>query len=408
MNEPRREYKEDRQGREDGEGTNRKLLYVDVLNYSNDFGFTLKTWNLGYPIIKIAQFVNAARRSKWDLVIFIDAGIESEEALEKWRSRREEEVKREYRDVPQGLSVLVGDIFLSFGIKVYYSPYSADNDDCIASHANADGADILSNDKDFFRYIDHKYKRYGKFEIVDGYLLLSGGFPPKLKPGVPKPLPRTFIDPPKMLTHNPSFNSVKHLNYYRRGAPSSLVKLLGNPHCLFVGLRSSIYAKMGRTQAVKEEFPEWDHATEFVIWKTIDVEPSHEFDHFLTGDFDNLKRTCEHFISKLKRDVNRVPEREFYNHTFAIYAIIFELWCTYNDNKVMMLQCFKRIFEQALDFDEKIEPLVADVVCRDFVKTGSCKFGEKCFSKTGHKICSDLSEFKYCRRDTLCRFRHTL
>lgn len=388
------------------EETGRKLLYVDVLNFSNDFGFTTRTWNLGNPVIKIAQFCNAARRSKWELVVFIDAGIESDEALTKWRSRREEEVKREYRDVPQGLSVLVGDIFRSFGIKVYYSPYSADNDDCIAAHANADGADILSNDKDFFRYIDHRYKRYGKFDIVDGHLLLSGGFPPKSKPGFPEPSAKTIIDPPKMLSYNPSFNSVEHLNYYRRGAPSSLVKLMGNPHCLFSGLRGSIYAKMGKTEAVKEEFPEWDRGIESVVWRVSHVEPSHEFDHFLVGDFDNLRRTCEHFISRLKRDINRVPEREFYNHTFAVYAIIFELWCTYNDNKVNMLQCFKEIFESALDFDEKNKPSPVDAVCQGFVKTGTCKFGEKCFSKDGHKICSDLSEFKYCRRGDLCRFRH--
>lgn len=381
----------------------KKLLYVDVLNYSNDFGFVTKTWSLNFPITKIEKFVTAAKKAGWTLVVFIDAGIESAEALAKWKSRREEEVRREYRDVPQGLSVLVGDIFRSLGVTVYYSPYTADNDDCIASHAQADGADILSNDKDFFRYVDHKYKRYGKFEIDEGGLILKSPYPPKQNPNYPAPTPKTLIEPPKMLIHNPSFNSVEHLNYYRRGAPSSLIKLMGNPHCLFASLRSSIYAKMGKIEAVEEEFPEWDHGTESVVWKISYVKPSHESDHLLTGDFDNLRETCKLFIATQKRDVNRVSESEFYNHLFAIYAIIFELWCNYHDNEVTVLECFSKVYDITLyqkDYSEVIP------VCKDYVANGFCKFGAKCFSIEGHKRCPDLVDFKYCRRGDLCRFRH--
>lgn len=382
----------------------KKLLYVDGLNFSNDFGFVTNSWTLNFPVIKIEKFVAAAKKAHWDLVVFIDAGIESVEALAKWRSRREEEVRREYRDVPQGLSVLMGDIFRSLGVAVYYSPYTTDNDDCIASHAHANGADILSNDKDFFRYIDHRYKRYGKFEIYEGYLKLSACFPPKPNPKFPAPTPKVLIEPPKMLIYNPSFNSVEHLNYYRRGAPSSLVKLMGNPHCLFSGLRSSIYAKMGKTEPVEEEFPEWDNKTESVVWKVSHVQPSHEFDHLLTGDFDNLRETCDQFVSQLKRDANRVSEREFYNHTFAVHAIIFELWCAYHDNTMTMLQCFSEVFDITLY--QKDDRGSVSPVCQNFVRDGFCKFGDKCFLLEGHKLCADLTEFKYCRRGDLCRFRH--
>lgn len=385
--------------------TGKKLLYVDGLNFSNDFGFVTKTWTLNFPVVKIEKFVSAAKKSGWTLVVFIDAGIESAEALAKWRSRREEEVRREYRDVPQGLSVLMGDIFRSLGVTVYYSPFSADNDDCIASHAQRDRADILSNDKDFFRYIDHTYQRYGKFEIDESGLTLKGTYPPKANPNYPAPTPKTFIEPPMMLIYNPSFNSVHHLNYYRRGAPSSLVKLLGNPHCLFAGLRASIYAKMGKTEPVDEELPEWDPATESVVWKKSQVQPSHESDHLLTGDFENLQATCDHFISQIRRDVNRVSEREFSNHLFAVYAIIFELWCNYHDNKVTMLQCFSEVYDLVLyqkDYSEVIP------VCKGYVTDGFCKFGAKCFSGAGHVRCPDLVDFNYCRRGELCRYRHGL
>ena len=43
----------------------------------------------------------------------------------------------------------------------------------MAAYANYYGADILSRDKDYFRYLGRKYKVFDQFEIVQGKLQLT-------------------------------------------------------------------------------------------------------------------------------------------------------------------------------------------------------------------------------------------
>jgi hypothetical protein len=56
------------------------------------------------------------------------------------------------KNVPHGLAGLLGDLFRECGVEVVYSDKD-DNDDTLAWHAHADGADVLSDDKDFFRWV---------------------------------------------------------------------------------------------------------------------------------------------------------------------------------------------------------------------------------------------------------------
>lgn len=106
------------------------------MNFAKDFGFTVQTWNLTHAQNRVRAFVDAAKNSGFTLTVFLDAGIQTDEAMEKWRSRREEEVRCEIRQVPQGQNVLLGDMFRACGVEVFYSPADGDNDDCIAACAH--------------------------------------------------------------------------------------------------------------------------------------------------------------------------------------------------------------------------------------------------------------------------------
>ncbi len=153
--------------------TSEQLLFVDVLNFGHQFfgGFRGKhnkhqqRWpTLSSAMQKVHSFVETARRSKFELEIFIDDAVQTEEAYIKWRDRREKEVARRNRGMPQGMNRLIGDMFKKEGIRVHYS-LEADNDDTIVSHAYAHGAWILSQDKDMFRY-GASIKVYEGFTIM--------------------------------------------------------------------------------------------------------------------------------------------------------------------------------------------------------------------------------------------------
>ena len=373
-----------------------KLLYVDALNFSENFGFVNRTWSLKKPVAAITAFVEAAKSSGYLVKVFIDAGIDSEEAIAKWTARREEEVRGEYKDVPHGLSTLMGDIFRSLGVEVFYSPLDADNDDCLASYATADQAAILSNDRDFFRYQDSKYTLYGSFTIIDGHLKLKLKDVPRSNPRFPESPPRALLSPlPKMLTHNPAFNAVVKLGLYRRGAPSALVKQLGNPHGRLTHLRAALYAKLGRKETVTETWPTWDIATEAVIWQKATVKPSYDSDELLQlpvsilyGRFFTVKPgplDCEFW--------------EFSNHRFAERALLYEIYAAYHNNKQSVLELFGDYESDVADDSPVEQP------CTNWFKEGHCKFGDKCFAKSGHHDCHDFAK-GHCRRGKFCRFRH--
>lgn len=98
----------------------RVLLYIDALNYAKSFfpvGVRVSHWQLSGAAETVQRFVSAAHYSGWEVVAFIDSAYVSEETQQKWRSRREMEVLRQNRNVPQGLPVLMGDAFRRAGVK---------------------------------------------------------------------------------------------------------------------------------------------------------------------------------------------------------------------------------------------------------------------------------------------------
>ena len=326
-------------------------LYVDALNFSAEFGFTVKRWGLQRARTCISRFVDATRRSGVTIVIFIDAGIGSEEGSLKWRSRLEANVQEERRGVLQGTNVFMGDMFRERGVTVFYSEPQQDLDDCLASHATHDGANILSNDGDYFRYIGRKYKQYGKWKIDSkGDLIVRRRREKKEK----TPEARRVLDPaPLMLSHDPSLVNLESTLLYFRGAPSPLVKLCGNPHGKVIALRAALYARLGIEVRIREEWPDWNENEDQLMWHVAEVEPD-------SSGLSLFEKTPEDLFVRFfgyeaRPTAPDLEDWEWENHIFACRAIICELWLMGQQNRgTMSLLTFLRDKETTLSSGGKI------------------------------------------------------
>jgi hypothetical protein len=161
----------------------RNLLYMDAMNFAREFFCHADhAASILGAHKKISSFCMAAEKSGWTVVAFIDMACVSEEAMTKWKQRREREIRMMERRMPQGMSLMMGDAFHACGVEVRFSA-EADCDDTIASHAQLDGAQVLSQDSDFFRYKGASYTVFQGFTIVKGQLALIPHERSSIKPG---------------------------------------------------------------------------------------------------------------------------------------------------------------------------------------------------------------------------------
>ena len=269
----------------------RRGLYVDALNFGRSFldGPVLSGRDLVEAERCVADFVAAAYATGIDdLVAFIDAGSVTAEAQNKWRSRREREVRMGERSVPHAWSTLLGDMFRRAGVDVYYS-LEADNDDTLAAYADANDADVLSADQDFFRYEGHRYRVFRKFVVRRGRLIL---IPAEFNAARHMEIQRRalLLDPLPECMRVPETATAPFIpdlirdHYYRRGTPSPLTRALGfNPHQRARPLRRALYQQLFVSGIViHEEMPAWDPEAEDVVWLTAAVEGWP--DHSAAGD----------------------------------------------------------------------------------------------------------------------------
>lgn len=392
-----------------------RKLYVDGLNFSHKFGFTTKAFNLRKTGAKgkIREFVESLRRAGWSLTVFIDAGIESDEALDKWKSRREQEIEFCKREVPPCLSNLIGEMFKAEGVTVWYSPVNADNDDCLASYAQNDEADVLSNDIDMARYVGRKYKQFGDFKIENGQIIL---FEKKIDESR-LPSPREFLNPlPQMVSRDPGFAVVKEIKLYRRGSPFPFTRFTGNPHNnqKLRMMRSQLYEKLG-LDVVTEEIPEWKDGkvewTKTEVMKNYGLEEGVVFHNYpdINANPTELCKVVMKEAFKAKSSVewpNRRPEswEDDYNFNMTIILMVSEVISAYHESDFLKLY---RKLETDLFFmhhgyagglPEQYE--CYPTVCKNWKKDGNCRFGERCVAKTGHFNCTCW------RGKQICRFRH--
>ncbi|KAK3815321.1 MAG: hypothetical protein J3Q66DRAFT_344315 [Benniella sp.] len=290
--------------------TEKKLLYVDVLNFSASFFQPNEHWCFRKARKKVADFVKHAKNADFEIKVFIDAFTESEEAINKWRQRRENEVRNGVRRLPQGMNTLLGELFKRCGVEVCYST-EADNDDTLASHAHHDGASILSQDRDFLRYNGRKYDIFIDFSIYKKKLVLK-----RRKDMRCTASKRDIITPaPAYTNRDPGIVSLSR-HIYKRGTPSPLTHHFTNTHILVRPLRQAYYAHLGLESSVLETFPLFDGQ---VRWDESQVPPDDSMKDLLSDP----KKAYDYFFKDMKRPQD-VSDKDWNNHVYATYAVVFE------------------------------------------------------------------------------------
>jgi len=343
--------------------------------------------------------------------------MESDETVNIWRERREQDVLKEIKAVPQGNSVILGDIFTELHVEVCYSGSNQDLDDCLASCAYHDKASILSNDGDFFRYEPITWQQYGKFKFQGDKLLLCKRFVNKHKE---LPSPRKILVPkPDMPTENPCMVDVMSLKLYRRGVPSALVKLCGNIHAKVTPLRRALYAQLGlgSSEKVTEEWPEWDSTKEQVKWHKEEVGPDPEG---ITMFSETPEVLFTKFFSAEKRpNLPDLEDWEWENHMMACRSVLFEIWLVGQEDDKKGKSLLSLLLEKpetgsdTSGVTDKFQELslssasqeLAPKSCDSYKTSGYCKFGPTCFNASGHKMCPYAKKEK-CRRGQYCFYKH--
>lgn len=295
----------------------KKLLYIDVLNFSGYFFKIENHWSFKHANKKVKNFVNFAKNSNFKLKVFIDAFIETDETILKWKKRREDEVIKGVRKMPQGMNVLLGDLFRKNGVGVCYS-MEADNDDTIASHAQNDNAYILSQDSDFLRYNDYKYIIYSNFKLdyKSRKLILikrTNIFCKKSKRNI-------IIPPPKTRSTDPGFITLP--KYYLRGTPSPLTHYFENLHITIRPLRQAYYYHININSNVIEEFPTFKDSK--VEWDIKYVNKNGSLLKLLGKPIE----AYNYFFKNIVKP-NDVDKKIWENHIYATYAVVFEICSMY-------------------------------------------------------------------------------
>ena len=312
-----------------------RRLYVDGLNLFQSA--TSGRWRLQKTFGAIAMFMHAAHVSGYTVHVFIDAftGDPESETSQKWVQRREGQLKRGERKVPQGGNILIGDMFRECGAVVHYS-LSHSNDDTLAAFAWMDEALILSNDSDFLRYCINAEQRCFERRLFNSYtcenwphlilnplvldqcLLNKIEAKARLDIVLERPITRDFG--PCLV------NLQDHL--YIRGLSSACVKELGNIHgyAAVVHLRRALLAQLGISNRVCVQYPEWNQQEEVPMWHKSWETPLQDLACFSKAHLEHAFRQCVEETMTCW-DVSRVKNQsQLLNHLFACRAIVSELW----------------------------------------------------------------------------------
>jgi len=291
-----------------------EYICVDALNFTHKF--LDQKWNLNKSFRKVKRFVNDVHKDNKELIVFIDGSAETEETLNKWKTRRVNEIMNNKKGVPHAWATLLGDMFKKCNIDVHYSVN--DCDDTISNYAYHNKCNILSADRDFYRYyIDDNnyniYKTYYEFAYDNNNILKFNERP------VDKRYIKGNVSPIKIgpvletTNKNPFLINVNNDNKYLRGVPTDNVKERGNPHILFEEFRSAIYYNLGIIDPIKEILPHYDKETNSVKWTQKIVMPT-ENNEIINSPEKYIKNTGE------------LKENDHYKYDFCIKAVIYELW----------------------------------------------------------------------------------
>ena len=252
-----------------------RTVVVDALNYLSTFLSTSETADAAGPLYaieaidrRVAGVADAARGSGLTLVWVFDNGQATDEARDKWWSRRKLEVVSGERLMPAGADVLFYAALQRAGFLVLYPP-DIDGDDAVALLAWKLGASVLSADRDMLRYglpiqkifrgfgvckagptlhLDPQYQRDDDSEREERSLCeLAHRLPDA-------PSARVLLDHWGMKEPIMCVNARK--GHTKRGNADSLTGIAGNLHQDALGLVASVYHSMGiSVQGVRVRLP---------------------------------------------------------------------------------------------------------------------------------------------------------
>eukprot|EP01112_Ceratiomyxa_fruticulosa_P022781 TRINITY_DN845_c0_g3_i1.p1 TRINITY_DN845_c0_g3~~TRINITY_DN845_c0_g3_i1.p1 ORF type:complete len:438 (+),score=43.98 TRINITY_DN845_c0_g3_i1:498-1811(+) len=307
--------------------TKKKLLCLDALNFSGIFGGLTNKRRTNWPAlwkinVRVKRFVQKANVD-FHLVVFIDYGYETEETLNKWRTRREKEVKNRTRAIYPGFNFIIGEYFKRNNVDVHFS-YGADNDDTIVSYAYANSGGVLSSDSDMFRYTLNGSPL--DVTIYSNFLESNGKITLHEKPrtnGPSRAKPREVIVPPpqtvnQMLDYQLILRKNPKIVY--KSSPSPLTRDLGNIHVAFTPLRQAAYYRANLRMPITEKYPDWNEESQSVVWYEQTVTPDPKYLYLL----DDPKKALDTFPD-IRKPAIEPPADLLKNHMTARKIVLCEI-----------------------------------------------------------------------------------
>lgn len=275
----------------------RQPLVIDALNKLNYFipiddqDFVgASPWELMAALeTRVCRFIKACEASGFHPHFVVDNGWVSDEARDKWRQRKEEEVRDERRRMPYLADKLLCEAIRAEGATLYYAE-DMDGDDVVAKLADElpGRPFVLSADRDMFRYNlpDANNRIFSEFSFTeDGKRIVLIESPTKCpRDGVTaRALDDIGYDPESWIKYASKLGAVASLHHsdYIRGSCSSLVRRYGNLQGHALELRRAAYWELGAKDPVHEVYPEWDAVAGEVRWVESDVVPNDALLHLL-------------------------------------------------------------------------------------------------------------------------------
>jgi len=308
-----------------------KLLYIDAANFTTNFFNEHDHWNLTKAHVKIRRFCTKVKEEGYTLVAFIDDTRFTSEAVKKWRTRREREVKAKQRRVPQSALRLTGDMFRLCGVPVRYSS-NQDNDDTLAYYAHVDSATVLSEDKDFLRYKGTSFQIFKDFKISNARNICW-----VQQDGMCKSDARDILPCAPITTPDMDHFKCRRTRTYTKGSPSPVVDL-GNLHIHVRPLRAALYFHFNLDFAVEEEFPVYDNGE--CIWDKMSVVADQSYCYLLKYPETAVKL----FENKQSKPLG-VTKEDWFKHRFGLRALVAEICCEYSGSTLF----------------ETLEPMMRDI-----------------------------------------------
>jgi hypothetical protein len=329
-----------------------EAIYIDALNFKENFSFDLVNhWNFSAPEKKISELISVLKLNKIEPFVFIDAARITDETIEVYKKRREDELRRPFSEEYcfNAISQIMFDLFSACGAKCHFS-YKADADDTLAAYCNADKRKkkyILSRDRDFYRYIDTDYYVVTAWSINYKTKIPRISFENKhrFKKERHEKDKRKLINPLPETSQSFWKSRLKQIGekkyFLMRGTVTNHDSILGNPHFIVRKLRLAFYKEvlnLGKDNTIIESFPYFDNQKNDVFWSNDELNPID--DEEVVKLLYDPEKAIEVFFPFNKEKPYSFGNSDWNNYCFNCNSLIYEL-CS-ESMKINILDLIKK------------------------------------------------------------------